>query len=225
MEVNKGVQWRRFRQRESGRQKLPLEWTLGFLPLQTIYMHNNPKTYITQYRKGKTPKSLISPFKLSIISLTRVLFTFSETDIEWYLQVERLPCRPLSLSFNDSQYFISLRREIDREKESDMKQFVTKWMTIKRDKKNIDRKKAKIDKLTWLRVSFKRLKSLLSVSYQSLISLLSVSYQDKMALCSLIIDICYSRGDRYSPLYLCGILATLWTAQHIIYHNALDVII
>lgn len=78
-------------------------------------------------------------------------FPFSETDIEWYLQVERLPCRPLSLSFNDSQYFISLRSERDRERgrgrerERYMKQFVTKWMTIKgKKKKTLTEKRPKL---------------------------------------------------------------------------------
>ena len=36
-EVNKGVQWKHFR--KGGRKKLPLEGTLGFLPLETIHMH------------------------------------------------------------------------------------------------------------------------------------------------------------------------------------------
>lgn len=63
-----------------------------------------------------------------------------------YLQVERLPRRPLSLRFNDGQYFISLQRE--RQRDIYKKSFVTKWMTVKGQKRNIDREKDKIDKLT-----------------------------------------------------------------------------
>lgn len=43
------------------------------------------------------------------------LFSWVQCVRKWYLQVEWLPGRPLSLSFNDSHYFISLQRRKERE--------------------------------------------------------------------------------------------------------------
>ena len=45
-------------------EKLPLEGTLGFKLLRTIFMH----TYITPYRKGNTPRSLFKKvFRLQLV--------------------------------------------------------------------------------------------------------------------------------------------------------------
>lgn len=109
---------------------------------------------------------------------------FSETDAEWYLQVERLPCWPLSLSFNDSHYFISLE-EMEREGNGYKKKCVTKLIMIKRKKDHWWRK-GQIWQIDM------RIKSLIQGRYPVLHCWnacdpgQSVTYRDKTALYTLI---------------------------------------